>query len=186
MRGNQSEIVYYQKIQADIATVLGKELSPSDVNMEIYKIGLECARDKYLLNGKKEGFDSFVAAAMQENRKLDQRVSGLKEAHNLYLKLGYEKFLEWCADQEMNGEELIKEFKILRSEKKWTIKAFEFLVSLLAEEPLTTKEIREIAVKEEIIDDTPEDWQSLRLLASRKGFTNHSLGKGVWSVPIEL
>ena len=186
INGDQSETSRYQRMQADIATVLGDK-SPSAVNAEIYKRGIEIMHDEHV-KGKKDSsdFETLVNQLRLESRKDEDRQNELKILRKYYQQYGSDKFRKHCLAHSIDADAIIDEFSssIEDDTLRWHEIALEFLYNLLEGKPYEkTDHIRQEAIDAGIISEDLTDWGNLRQLASRRGFTRHGYGQGKWAIP---
>lgn len=127
--------------------------------------------------------DPLTLALIRKRRELDDREQLFNQLAALYAKMAPDNFLEFCETAGVPDEitaAFLDEHTWRNVDQAWTARARDFLRSVLANgEPVSTKGIRQAAIADGLIADTPQDWTRLRLLASRDNLTNSGL-HGHW------
>lgn len=123
-----------------------------------------------------EQVDPMAKAFAEKKRELEEHKQLMDQLTEFYASMSPEEFLLFCEEAkvpESTVDKFMENYTWRNEDQRWASRANDFLRdALFGKDPLPTKQIREMAVVQGVIEDNATDWQRLRTLASRHGFTN--------------
>ena len=129
--------------------------------------------------------NSIAQKALQKLKQLEQESGEREILSQLLRRMGLEDFVAWCEEEKIDWEKFLEQlsspgYGSSGRRVRWTHRALNWLNKTLTH-PLSTDQVRSLAIREGLISESPSDWAKLRNLASRYGFTSGH--KGLWERP---
>lgn len=147
--------------------------------LRAFVIGIE-ALEYYF--SEKEGIDlsSKDTARLLKLIEVREKKARDAELEEIYEGLGPEKFIEWCKENDYDYSKFLAEY-VTSSRIDKTTRIKKWLYNYLADgnEHHAKNVIRPLMVSQRVIENTNEDWQLVRVVASREKFTRSNT-RGCW------
>ena len=169
-RGTQNEMNDIKYRVAALKNALS--VSQTETCNRIFEAGMDQLEKEH----EEKIEDEMTLAFTRKNKEINKAKQIMARMEKFYGEMSLEEFMQFCEDSHVPEETVDKfmaNYTWQNTDQKWATRAHDFLRGTLIDgEMKPTKEIREAAVEVGIIDDSAVEWQRLRTLASRDGFTN--------------
>lgn len=123
-----------------------------------------------------ESIDQTAKVFAEKKRELDEQQQLMDQMTEFYASMPLEDFLQFCKKAEVKEEivdKFLENYTWRNEDQRWASRADNFLREVLINnEQVPVSKIKEMAIAQGIIEDTATDWQRMKTLASRHGFTN--------------
>ncbi len=167
---------------SDVLNTTDKSLSYSQAYAYLLTKGVESVEMDQIENGV-DLKHAKLATALSQLRKEKSIKRLLAE---LFEEMGLDKFVDFCQENKFDWEEIINEYNWSRQSKPtpWHDKVELLLQDILSDgKPHQLVEIKQILIDANILDESDEivfkrQWDNVRQIASRAGFTTGEMG--VW------
>lgn len=163
-------------IRENIADIVQKTGNSKNVVMqEILEAGIQTmlsdlGKPKRQLMWEKENDELLKAYAQKERIRVLREICALK---------GKDAFLSWAKENGYSNIDIDQVLGLQSSGKELSDR--EWIQTVLFDGPMSTINIKELAIKHGIIGPDPKDWARLSQTAKRMGYTGKQYG--YWALP---
>lgn len=170
----------YFRLETDFNTIHhrlgGKD---TETRRKVYEAGILVMLKQIAQTASEEA--SYAArrvAILEKTQEIRDRDGDWKLLESIFDNVPLEEFSQWCAEKNIDLAQFLE-----WRETKQTDSRGEDLQRWLSDtlrdgEPISTVAIKQKAISENIIEDTPQEWTYLRVIALRNGYVGRQ--RGYW------